>query len=325
MTAVRTWGAARRVSAGAVLALLFTVALLGSGATAPAAAAPCAGGSGVTVVVDFGRLGGGTRSACVPGGSGKSAVQVTSSAGFSVAFTNDGQPFVCRIGQKPAPSEESCNRTPPQDAYWGLFWSDGDPGWTYATQGATSLTVKDGWSVGWRFQDGGDLEKPSAGPHRTAAPTPRPTATLRPTPSSARPTPRPSPSPSSGGSRAPAPGAAATSQAPTAATPAGASSATPPPAAAAPSASRTAVRSTRAPTPTPPRTTATPSASAGEEPTPTTGPSDQAEGSVGTVTGGDDPGDGLGNDTGLAAVAGLAGLSALAGTAAFVAHRRGRR
>ena len=127
----------RRVAA--VAASLLGVLLVLGGPPATAAGSSCAGSSGVSVVVDFGPLGGGTQQVCVPSGAGSNAVEVTSDGGFTVAFTNDGQPFVCRIDDKPAPAQEDCNDTPPGNAYWGLFWSDGTKGWTYSTRGATAL------------------------------------------------------------------------------------------------------------------------------------------------------------------------------------------
>ena len=279
---------------------------LGSTA-AGASGAPCSGRTGVTVVVDFGPLPGGTQQACVPDGSGRNAAVVTDAGGFRIDFTNDGQPFVCRISGQPDANREKCDRTPPDDAYWGLFWSDGTRSWTYSTQGATSLTPKDGWSIGWRFQDGGDRDLPSAGPRRDAAPSPSPS-------SSPSPTRRPSKTPSSVDS----PSTGPTSAAPSSAAATGST------AAASPSgrASRTPTRSA-SPSETP---SATDTTSPSETPTeqPSDDSTDDAGGSFATVTDGPDDGAGTGSDNGLAAVAGLLGLSALAGSAAFVAYRRGR-
>ncbi len=38
------------------------------------------------------------------------------------------------------PADDPCVNTPPADAYWGLWWSDGTTGkWTYSSLGAASL------------------------------------------------------------------------------------------------------------------------------------------------------------------------------------------
>lgn len=159
------------------------------GPAAQAAPGRCEPGTGVTVVVDFGGLGGGVPVGCDPSGGGKPASQVISAAGFSVTYVN-GQPFVCRVDGKPSAEQESCQRTPPADAYWGLFWSDGTSGWTYSSQGVASLKVSDGGSVGLRWQDGGDREQPGAAP--TPAPSPEPEPKPSPKPSATSSSPRPS-------------------------------------------------------------------------------------------------------------------------------------
>jgi hypothetical protein len=81
-----------------------------------------------------------------------------------------GEPFVCRIQGRPDSSSEDCNGTPPANAYWGLFSSDGKPAtWSYSSRGVSSLKVPAGGSIGWRFQNGGSLDRPGAAP--TAAKT----------------------------------------------------------------------------------------------------------------------------------------------------------
>lgn len=192
-------------AASLVLALLFALPLTLVGPAAPAAAAPgrCEPGMGVTVVVDFGGLGGGVPIGCDPGGDGsKAANAVVTAAGFTITYAA-GQPFVCRIDGKPSSGQESCQRTPPADAYWGLFWSDGKSGsWTYSSKGIASLKVPDGGSIGLRWQDGGERDLPGAAPTVSAAPTPKPRPTPRP---SATETPAPPPSAAPSRSSVPAP------------------------------------------------------------------------------------------------------------------------
>jgi MYXO-CTERM domain-containing protein len=148
-------------------AALFLPALsVGTVATpAHATAGRCPEGTGVTVVVDRGSLGGGTQVGCAPDGAGVPGAQVVTAAGFPLTFVS-GQPFVCRISGVPAAGAEDCSGTPPADAYWGLFWSDGDPAsWTYASIGITGLDVPEGGSIGWRWQDGGARDLPGTAPN----------------------------------------------------------------------------------------------------------------------------------------------------------------
>ena len=285
-----------RLGRGLVVVALATASLWFTPGVA-SAAGPCSTGTGVTLVVDFGPLSGGTQQVCVAGGDGDNARQVTEAGGFPVEYLSNGQPFVCRIAGRP--EGDVCGRTPPADAYWGLFWSDGSGGWKYSSQGAEGLTLRNGWSVGWRFQDGGAQDLPSAPPRRASSPSPSPT------PTSAGPRPTSGPRPSS-----PRPTSGTTA-------PQQSVRATP---------SSTAATATRSPwarrTPSASATGSPSAAATATEPTDT--PSEDstavAEGSFGTV-----PADtGAGDDTGLAAVAGLGGLSLLAGSAAVVAYRRNR-
>ncbi len=199
---MRTLPARRRTAAvsalvaalTAVLAVLLAGVLLVVGLAAPSEAASgrCAKGTGVTVVVDYGPLGGGVVLACDPDGAGRAASEVMARTGFDLTYVNNQPGFVCRIQGKPDESQESCGQTPPADAYWGLFWSDGDPAtWRYSSQGAGSLDVPEGGSIGWRFQDGGDREDPGA-PPTAAATTPSPQPSSQP---SSQPTRSPSPHP----------------------------------------------------------------------------------------------------------------------------------
>lgn len=155
--------------------------------SAPAhAAGRCDPGTGVTVVVDFGSLGGGAREGCDPNGAGDAASRVVPRAGFPLTYAA-GQPFVCRISGLPDASREDCADTPPANAYWAVFWSDGKRGtWTYASEGVTSLDVPAGGSIGFRFQDGGARANPGPPPNTGTAPKPEPTKPPKPTPEPTR-------------------------------------------------------------------------------------------------------------------------------------------
>ena len=155
----------------------------------------CPAGEGVTVVVDYGPLGGGVEIGCDLSGAGKPASVVVPEAGFTLSYVTNEPGFVCAVEQRPEPGG-SCHRTPPSTAYWGLFWSDGTPAtWTYSSEGARTLDVGRGGSIGWRFQNGGELEQPGAAPtaakpKSAPAPAPKPSSTPKPSPTQS-PTTRP--------------------------------------------------------------------------------------------------------------------------------------
>ena len=90
-------------------------------------------------------------------------------------------------GSTALPASDPCVNTPPADAYWGLWWSDGESGsWSYASVGAGSLTVPDGGYVAFAWQSGSQSAPGvPATPHAS---------------SSASPTSSPSSTPSTGGS-----------------------------------------------------------------------------------------------------------------------------
>ncbi|MGZ4456328.1 MAG: hypothetical protein ACXVGM_19035, partial [Oryzihumus sp.] len=111
-----------RTAARLAAAVLVTAAV-GLLPTAPAQAAACSTGSGVTVVVDFHELGGGVQQVCDAGGAGEDAATQFTESGFSLTRVQRQPGFVCRVDG--APSSDPCQNTPPADAYWGLWWSDG--------------------------------------------------------------------------------------------------------------------------------------------------------------------------------------------------------
>lgn len=174
----------RSVRRLAVAALLTAAAGVGVFTPAPAQASVCSSASGVTVVVDGGELGGGVMSVCDPDGGGKSATALFTSNGWSLTYVQRQPGFVCRIDGRPAPEDDPCVNTPPADAYWGLFWSDGTSGsWSYASEGAGSLTVPDGGYVGFAWQGSSSKSPPGVTPrkHPSPTPTPSPSPTAHPT------------------------------------------------------------------------------------------------------------------------------------------------
>jgi hypothetical protein len=143
------------------LAALAAAALLAAGLIAleptpqAAQAAACTGTTGVTVVVDFGSLGGGVQVACALGDP-TSGVTALTGAGFTVAGTTRwGLAFICRINGKPTSATEPCVNTPPATAYWSYWHASGSgAAWSYSTSGASSYNPAPGTVEGWSFGSG---------------------------------------------------------------------------------------------------------------------------------------------------------------------------
>ncbi len=160
-------------------------ALLGPGAVAPAQAGTVSGGctssKGVTVIVNFGSLGGGTSVRCYSGAtSSTTGLSALSGAGFSTDGTaHDGPGFVCRINGKPSAADEQCIKTPPATAYWSYWYAPNGGSWSYSNKGAESRHVILGGFEGWAFHSGsGDAVPPAGGsPTRPVPPPAGPTPT----------------------------------------------------------------------------------------------------------------------------------------------------
>src|SRR4051794_4088967 len=140
---------------------------LGPGLANPAAgartAAACTGTSGVSVVVEFNELGGGVQQACDPEGGGRAGDRVLRDAGFALDYVQRFPGFVCRIAGLPA--DDPCVNTPPADAYWGLWWSDGESGkWTYSSLGVASLTLPAGGYLAMVWDGSAGEVRPSVTP-----------------------------------------------------------------------------------------------------------------------------------------------------------------
>ncbi|OZM72062.1 hypothetical protein CFN78_16060 [Amycolatopsis antarctica] len=113
----------------------------------------CADANGVTVVVDFQRLGGDVVIRCSPGvqDSGLAALQ---NAGFEVSGTDRwGPAFVCRLEGRPAADTEPCIDTPPADAYWSYWHAPNGGGWTSSQYGLMNRTPPPGTFEGWSFAE----------------------------------------------------------------------------------------------------------------------------------------------------------------------------
>ena len=139
------------------------VAAAGLAGSAPASANACTTEQGVTVVVDFHELGGGLQQACDAGGGGQKASALFPDNGFPLTYVQRQPGFVCRVSG--APADDPCVNTPPANAYWGLWWSDGDSGsWTYSSVGVGSLTIPEGGSVALSWNDSSSSSPPGAPP-----------------------------------------------------------------------------------------------------------------------------------------------------------------
>jgi hypothetical protein len=205
------------------------VAAAGLAVAAPAAeAAACSGSSGVTVVVDFGSLGGGVQTGCAAGDPA-SGLAALSAAGHGYTFVPRQFGLVCQIDARPNP----CNGAP-TTAYWSYWHATRGGSWSYATAGAGGYNPQPGTVEGWAFGAGG---RPGiAPPAAPAPPPPAPKPTTKPAPRpSAQPPPAPAPprgSAAAGGeARGGAPGSAAgsTSRSPARTTTAPSTSAGPTP------------------------------------------------------------------------------------------------
>lgn len=139
--------------------------MLAPQAPAQAASGACTSADGVTVVVSFGSLRGGTVVRCVnASGSGLDALHA---AGFSTTGTQrDGPGFVCRINGKPG--DENCVNTPPTSSSWRYWYAANGGPWKYSQSGAGNRKVTQGGFEGWSF---GASSTPGYAPKRSGSST----------------------------------------------------------------------------------------------------------------------------------------------------------
>ncbi len=135
----------------------------------------------VTVVIDFGGLGGGVRTYCATGlARGATGADALRAAGISyVGTSEDGRGLICRLLGRPSSGEtiklngssykENCVNTPPTGAHWS-YWSAHPGGsWSYNSSGVRSHRVILGGYEGWSFSLGKN-RAPGASPAAYAAP-----------------------------------------------------------------------------------------------------------------------------------------------------------
>lgn len=156
----------------------------------PASAAACAGGDGVTVVVQFPN--GSTSIGCAPGDP-TSGLAALKGAGFGYTFAPNEPGFVCQIDG--APGDQNCMKP----NYWAYYHASAGGSWRYSTVGAGSFDPAPGSVEGWRFGSG---SAPSTAPPGTGSPKPSPKPTPKPTPKP-KPTPTPTATPTATASATP--------------------------------------------------------------------------------------------------------------------------
>ncbi|WP_367128112.1 hypothetical protein [Saccharothrix sp. HUAS TT1] len=154
----------------AVLATAAVVGLALIGVPPSAQAADCAG---VTVVVDFGPLGGGVRTGCAPGDPASGTAALTA-AGFGYTFAARQPGFVCRING--LPGSDPCVTTSPPTAYWGYWHARPGGSWVYSDTSAAAHDPAPGTVDGWAFGGGGQpgIAPPAPQPTRPAPQPPAP-------------------------------------------------------------------------------------------------------------------------------------------------------
>lgn len=140
-----------RVAFVAVLLGTSTIAAApGAGASTWSEAA-CSTAEGVTVVVDFGSLGGGVHVRCAPGPVG-SGFEALAAAGIDHRTALRSPGFLCRIANKP--SDDPCVNTSPASAYWSYWIAPRGGQWCYSNVGAASRNPPEGTVEGWSFSSG---------------------------------------------------------------------------------------------------------------------------------------------------------------------------
>lgn len=125
--------------------------------------------SGVTVVVDFQELGGGTYVRCATGSvsSGFAALQ---QAGIHYQTAVRFPGFLCKIAGKP--ENDPCINASPASAYWSYWVAPRGGSWCYSNFGAGNRTPSAGSVEGWSFSF--DKTGSTSPPPRIAPPAPIP-------------------------------------------------------------------------------------------------------------------------------------------------------
>jgi hypothetical protein len=128
-----------------LLAASFVVAVARA---APAYAASCTGKTGISVVVDFTKLGGKVKVGC-DHKKPASGLAALTRAGFTYSFVPRMPGFVCTIDRRP----KKCNGAP-VTAYWSYWHARPHGKWIYSNTGAGTYHPQPGSVQGWAFGNG---------------------------------------------------------------------------------------------------------------------------------------------------------------------------
>ncbi|WP_018588611.1 hypothetical protein [Salinispora arenicola] len=171
----------RAARSGLVATLVTAGTMIGPGSPAVAAGSTgyCPNASGVSVVVDFNELGGGTVVRCASG-TQATGLAALKNAGFQITGTlRWGEGFICRIEGKPSAATEKCVDTPQASAYWSYWHAPNGGSWTYSDKGVLNRKPPAGSFEGWSFslnRNANDAPRPGVAPKRPAPPLPPPPA-----------------------------------------------------------------------------------------------------------------------------------------------------
>lgn len=169
-TPSRFWQRRRLRGVRLLAATLLAGATLGPGATGAHAidqsrGTPgfCKTSTGVTVVVDFQKLGGTTIVRCYPGKAPGTGLDALKGAGFQIEGVQRwGEAFICRIENRPSAAQsvpvkgnsgykERCIDTPPAAAYWSYWHAGNNCAWEYSQWGVKNRKFIRGGFEGWSF------------------------------------------------------------------------------------------------------------------------------------------------------------------------------
>lgn len=123
----------------------------------------CKDSTGVTVVIDFGKLGGETLVRCNRQPARGTGLDALKGAGFQIAGVQRwGESFICRIENRPSAVEklaikgdsgyqEKCIDTPPAAGYWSYWHAGNNCEWSYSQWGVKNRDFVPGGFEGWTF------------------------------------------------------------------------------------------------------------------------------------------------------------------------------
>jgi len=132
-----------------LIALLVSIPVSTATAAAPSGVVPagaCAGGTGVSVVVDLTDLGGDVVVGCATGDPATGR-QALADAGFVATDAPTG--MICAINSAPDPCPVTF-----EGSYWSYWSADASSDWTAYAVGADASDPAPGAFEGWRYNDG---------------------------------------------------------------------------------------------------------------------------------------------------------------------------